>query len=157
MNISAALTKSTLEVDMAEPKYLTVEHLSTKDIIRIFSKIEVDPLTKCWNWIAYVSPDGYGQIRFRRYVEKAHRLLYAWTIGPVPMGCGKDIPQLDHEICDNRRCCNPAHLVLKSQAANRRRGSGPTAINYRKTHCIKGHKLPDTWNRYDGRYCVTCN
>lgn len=140
---------------MAEPKYLIVEHLSTKDIIRIFSKIAVDPVTGCWNWIASCNTGGYGHVGYgkRGHSILVHRLLYAWLVESIPKG--SRVAQLDHKICDNKRCCNPAHLLLGTPRTNVLRGSCPAAINARKLLCIHGHLL-DGRTKTGTRYCKTC-
>jgi len=143
---------------MAEPKYLIVSKLSQKDIDRIFSKISVDPVTGCWNWTGTLTRKGYGSVYYRGRHERIHRLLYAWMRHPIPMGVGRNIPVLDHVICSNPRCCNPAHLELRSQRENILRGSGACAANARKTLCPKGHPLPtepDT-GYGPGRRCSIC-
>lgn len=124
-------------------KFLIVDHLSLKDIIRIFSKIEVDPVTGCWNWTGSLDGSdpggGYGNYYLSGRKEKVHRLIYAWLVEPLPRGNRHDIPCLDHIKCDNGRCCNPAHLSLGPQRSNLLRGSGVSAMNARKTHCKHGH------------------
>lgn len=142
---------------MPEQKFLTVEHLSRKDIARIFSKIHVNNETGCWEWIGSTDGNGYGTLRFLQRTEGAHRVLYAWLVEPLPRGRGRGIPMLDHFTCDNPPCCNPSHLRLVSHQANITRGSNPAAQHARRTHCSKGHLLPETPNRSDGgRRCVPC-
>ena len=143
--------------------YLSVS-LTNKEIERLFSRITVDhddPLGKCWEWTRSVSTDGYAQISFRgNYHKSVHRILYAWLIEPIPEGYGKDIPVLDHFVCDNPRCVNPFHLRQTTNKINILRGSGPPAINARKTHCAHGHLLPAVPNRMgkgrSGRECLIC-
>ena len=38
-------------------------------------------------------------------------------------------------------CVNPDHLEIVTNKENILRGIGITAINAKKTHCIRGHKL----------------
>jgi len=136
-------------------KYL--EAILTKDELqRIFSKITVEPATKCWNWTAAkLKNRGYGVFNFRGKTEMVHRLMYAHFVKPIPKGVGNGIPIIDHIVCNNRSCCNPSHLKLSSQGHNVLRGNSPPAINYRKTHCINGHALPATNNKHE-RKCVIC-
>lgn len=141
-------------------KYLTVEHLSTRLLKRVFGKIEIDRVTGCWNWLGSLDPK-YGLTWYKGRHEKVHRLLYAWLIEPLPMGHeGRKVAQLDHAVCRNTRCCNPLHMELVTQWENTKRGNGPTAKNVRKTHCPKGHKYDAVWRKgpgKKGRYCRTCD
>lgn len=144
---------------MSEPKFLTVEHLSTKDIQRIFSKIVINPVSGCWEWQAKLSHSGtnYGCVWFRGKEERIHRVMYAWLVAPVPIGVAADIPNLDHE-CNNKKCCNPTHLTLKSHRANVLRSDNPTARNARKTHCPNGHPYQTTtWKQGKKRICQICH
>lgn len=144
---------------MPDTKFLTVERLSLKELIRIFSKVEVDPVTKCWNWIASLNTDGYGNIWYKGRQEVAHRLIYAWLIEPLPMKVnGSNVLELDHIVCENPRCCNPLHVRLVTSRENTERTNSVSAVNRRKTHCAYGHKLPKEPNRPGGpwRMCIPC-
>lgn len=141
---------------MPDVTYLTIPTLSARNIERIFSKIEVDPITDCWNWTGAMFPHGYGSICWKGRTEYVHRVMFAWLIEPLRRhphkGKRKSIPSLDH-LCRNRRCVNPAHLELTSQRINILRGVGPCAINSKKTFCPYGHPLEVRGNR---RFCRTC-
>jgi hypothetical protein len=83
--------------------------------------------TGCWEWIASKKSHGYGQFRFRRRNDNAHRVAYILAVGPIP----EDL-QIDH-LCRNRACVNPEHLEPVTAAVNTWRSA--QAI----THCPKGH------------------
>lgn len=141
---------------MPEQGYLVVTHISTKDLIRIFSKIEVDPISKCWNWIAS-KKYGYGVVSYKGRQESTHRLMYAWLVEPLPRTWAKNQAQIDHIVCDNRQCCNPCHMRVTTQRINTLRSNNCFAKNARKTHCIRGHALPSTPNLYGKwRECMIC-
>jgi hypothetical protein len=128
---------------MAATQYLTVNHLTTVELTRLFRKIAIDHATACWNWTGSCDPGGYGHVTFRRRLESTHRLVYAWLVEPLPRGnVERYLSQLDHS-CRNRRCCNPAHLERVTQPINMARGESPSALHARKTHCKNGHPLPD--------------
>lgn len=128
---------------MAE-QYLTISHVSTKDLERFFSKIQVSTEhfyhgTPCWDWRAALM-EGYGCFGWRGKNLSAHRFIYAWLVEALPCGRGKHIPHLDH-LCRRPRCCNPLHLELVSMKVNILRGMSPFALNAAKTHCKRGHPL----------------
>lgn len=143
-------------------RYLEVDHLSIKDITRIFSKIAVDPVSGCWLWTSNVNDDGYGLIWFRGRPEAAHRVLFAWTVERLPRrpqrGSHAQIPELDHVVCDNPGCCNPCHVALVPHRANVLRSeSCRSAINARKQTCPEGHPLVlADWFTKPQRICPVC-
>jgi hypothetical protein len=142
-------------------KYLTVEHLSTKDLIRLFSKITIDPLLTfagipCWQWNGWLSRKGYGSFWHKTKMFPIHRFMYAWTLGPIPIG--QQYGEIDH-LCRRPHCINPTHLEFVPSRVNCLRGDSPAAINARKEHCINGHllELPNIWISKKGhRRCKQC-
>lgn len=139
---------------MTDTNLLIIDNLTDDQIKRLFSKIEPDFETGCWNWTGYTGSTGYGHIRIDKILYRTHRLMYAWFVGPLPTGKGKDIPVVDH-ICNNRLCCNPSHLQLISDTENILKGNGATAAKFRQTHCHNGHPLPNAINGH--RRCMACN
>jgi len=70
---------------------------------RILRKVEKQQ-NGCWIWLGD-SNQGYGQINLSGRKRTVHRVAYELWIEPIPEGL-----QIQH-LCDDRRCCNPAHLV----------------------------------------------
>ena len=106
-------------------------------------------LGACWIWLGHRRSDGYGGVNIDGTGRLAHRVVFALQFGDVP----PDLT-LDH-LCRVRTCVNPSHLEVVTIAENVLRGLGPTALNARMTHCIRGH---DDW-RLTGsgrRLCRTC-
>lgn len=106
----------------------------------------------CWPWIGILNFGGYGQFWYDNKQGMAHKYSYRLHHGHIDESL-----TIDH-LCRNRRCVNPTHLEQVSMRENRLRGESPTAINYRKTHCPKGHEYtPENTCVVAGkRHCRTC-
>jgi hypothetical protein len=110
----------------------------------------------CWEWDGAKSLGGYGMFIVhvpKRRCMNAHRFAYIDRFGDIPTTM-----HVDH-VCRNRACVNPAHLRLLTNKNNVLFGTGPTAINARKTHCKYGHLLSgkNLYIRKNGyRNCKEC-
>lgn len=107
---------------------------------RFWAKVEKLPCEPgCWLWTACLDGAGYG--RFGRKKRNgpsvlAHRVAYEALRGEIPDGL-----QIDH-LCRVRCCVNPWHLEPVTIRENQLRGTGVSAKNAAKTHCLRGHLLP---------------
>lgn len=62
--------------------------------------------SECIEWQGPLKDDRYGAVSWEGRATTAHRVAYALAKGPIPTGL-----QVRH-TCDNRKCCNPDHLIL---------------------------------------------
>lgn len=136
--------------------HLTVRHLSTKDIIRIFRKIRISSTVHwngipCWTWTAALDDGGYGIVWWKGRNHYVYRVMYAWLAEDAP---SRAEGSLDH-LCRNRACCNPVHLENVPMRINILRGMGRTAKLAAQTHCKSGHLLPAPDKRGE-RICKIC-
>ena len=87
-------------------------NLNEKYIRRFNSRVLLDRPQRCWPWLSTTTSRGYGQMFVAGKMVSAHRIAYQLAHGLIPDGL-----QVDH-ICHNRRCCNPKHLRLATNAQN---------------------------------------
>lgn len=124
------------------PRPITINRKLLK---RIFSKIRVSVIHSynsipCWEWTAAKSKKGYAEF-YTMFSDgiirthSAHRSIYEIFVSTIPSEL-----ECDH-LCRVRHCVNPAHMEPVTPRENFLRGQSPSAINARKTHCIRGHEL----------------
>lgn len=87
----------------------------------------------CWEWTG-AKAAGYGRFKSLGKVYGAHRIAYTIAHGPIPAGSGYHGTVVMH-TCDNRACCNPAHMRLG------------TAFDNAQDMAAKGRSFPQIKNR----------
>lgn len=128
--------------------------------------------TACWEWTAYIMPNGYGRFRSGGNSPRgpewglAHR--WSWTLYRSPVSENLHLDHLCHTAdslcpggaCLHRRCVNPDHLEPVTPRENLLRSPlTRTSICAARTQCPQGHPY-DEINTYTGpeggRQCKIC-
>lgn len=120
----------------------------------VYATSVVDP-DGCIRRVRGINPvTGYSRVTTTRLNGRpvqlyAHRITYTAAKGPIPEGL-----TIDH-LCRKPPCVNPEHLEAVTARVNILRSDNPTAINSRKTMCVRGHVIART---PDGRSvpCGAC-
>jgi hypothetical protein len=95
------------------PKHLYAGKTKASLEERLLRRIEKQE-NGCWIWQGDTKK-GYGCIVIAKHRRAVHRVAYElWVEQPIPKGL-----QVQH-LCNNRLCCNPAHLVVGTASENAR-------------------------------------
>ena len=108
---------------------------------RFVRKVQIDPISGCWNWTGAASRGSsggkYGGFYFNGKRRKAHRFAYERIVGSISAGL-----EIDH-TCENTLCVNPGHLEPVTKAENMERSGLSDVYRQRreKPECKRGHAL----------------
>ena len=95
------------------PKHLYAGKSKASLEERLLRRIEKQE-NGCWIWQGDIK-NSYGCIVIANHRRAVHRIAYElWVEQPIPKGL-----QVQH-LCNNRLCCNPAHLVVGTASENAR-------------------------------------
>jgi len=93
-------------------KTKSIPVLSEQRLRWFWAKVDKRGDGECWNWTAYLNPNGYGEFSVGGGNRMAHRVAWFLEHGPIAQG------MFICHSCDNPRCCNPAHLYAGTQKDN---------------------------------------
>lgn len=104
---------------LSDRRHSIITKVETKcDIVDTGFTIDNKP-SPCHLWNGPTSGNGrgggYGRMSLNGHTVAVHLVVYTHYYGYIPGN-----KQIDH-LCNNRLCCNPAHLEMVSHITNQRR------------------------------------
>lgn len=93
----------------------TSDRTAVLDYLLARSAVLPDVDGGCWEWVGAKTRSGYGTFKAHGTQYYTHREAYKATGRRIAEGF-----QIDH-LCQNKSCCNPAHLEAVSHEENTRR------------------------------------
>jgi len=87
----------------------------------LWKKVDVKKPDECWPWIAFITKCGYGRTWIDGKAYYAHRVIFNLANpGMIELRSptNKKARGFLMHLCDNRICCNPAHLRVANLREN---------------------------------------
>ena len=138
-------------------KYGSLDLLGPTTEDKFWAQVDRSDTNGCWIWNGSTTNAGYGRFHHdNRRSMGAHVFSYMLANGPVPDG-----KVIDH-LCRTPLCVNPGHMEPVTERENILRGTSPSAINARATHCKRGHAFSGdnlilrSDGKHTSRVCRTC-
>lgn len=86
------------------------ESMRIKNLPKIDGKYKIS-INGCWLWQGAKDQKGYGLLRFKSKLMRAHNVSFIITNGPIP-------PKKHlYRSCEDNSCINPSHLSIGKRAA----------------------------------------
>lgn len=87
-------------------------NLTSEQIARFWSKVDIKAPDECWIWKGAISGKRYGAVKINYIDLRAHRVSFF-----IAHGSFDDSLLVCHK-CDVTKCVNPAHLFLGNNTVN---------------------------------------
>ncbi len=114
----------------------TLDKINGDKNLRKRFESKIDKSGDCWIWLGHVTPNGYGQIKTKRYDGKPASLVASRYA--LFLATNKWPESYIHacHTCDNRKCVNPEHLFWGDSLAN-------------QLDCLEKNRRPKPYKDWD--------
>ena len=107
---------------------IKIKDITQKDLDRFWSHVDIQGEDDCWNWQLRSNSNGYGLYSAGGQLHRTSRFSFIHQRGLY----SNPIEQ-DYRIttsCQNKKCCNPNHLIEASQQVvfDRMRENGQISV-----------------------------